>query len=763
MALGKQSIIRLVVGAFALAAAGLGVWHFTKPAPMVKPAAVALPQDAPILAPEDKVHAGYAGSESCRKCHAAEFEKWHGSNHGQAERNISAEADNKAFEPKQTLVHGKDTSEMFLDAAGLAKILTLGLDKQRHAYQPVRVIGNNPLRQFLIPAPGGRLQTCDVSLDPAKNEWFDVYGTDERIPGDWGHWTGQGMNWNAMCAACHNTRLRKNYEPRTNSYHTSMAEMSVGCESCHGPMKEHVVWQEKPPVGVTKDPSIKKLTRDQMLETCAACHARRAEITGDLIPGESFYDHFSLTVTAGTDTFYPDGQIRDEDYEVTSFLSSRMHAAGVRCVDCHDPHTGKRLAAGNQLCMNCHTAPRADFPTAPPIDPVSHSHHGPDSTGNQCTSCHMPVTNYMQIHPRHDHSYSIPDPRLTKETATPNACNRCHADKDTEWAISSYKSFYGEKPDRPSRTRALLVASARRGEPAARDGLIRLLESPEVPAWKASACHLLARWANDPAVIDALLKQVSDKSPLVREAAVRELAYATREGNEKVRSALRPLLDDSIRSIRVAAAWALCESLDLDSRAGKELVHMLDLNSDQPTGRMQLSQFALRRGDTTAAIRQMRKAIEWDPNSPPFHHDLAILLSTTGDAQGAVNSMKEAVRLDPQNAEYFYKLALALNETGFTADSTAALEKTVQLDPGYARAWYNLGLAYSGGRQPQRAIAALHQAESADPNDAAIPYARATIHAQLGQKQDAMEAAARALQLRPDYTEAKQLIGQLAR
>jgi len=375
----------------------------------------------------------------------------------------------------------------------------------------------------------------------------------------------------------------------------------------------------------------------------------------------------------------------------------------------------------------------------------------------------MPVTNYMQRHPRHDHSFSIPDPRLTKETGTPNACNRCHTDKDTDWAVNSYKQLYGEKPDSPSRSRALLVAAARRGEPAARDGLIRLLGSPEVPAWKASACYLLERWVNDPAATDALLAGISDTSPLVREAAVRSLGGPAREKNEKVRAALQPLLDDPLRSVRVAAAWALCETLDLNSRAGKELVHMLDLNADQPTGRMQLSQFAMRRGDPAAAVRQIRKAIEWDPNSPPFYHDLAILLSTTGDAPGAVQAMREAIRLDPENAEYFYKLALALNETGSTAESTAALEKTVQLDPGYARAWYNLGLSYSGGKQPQRAIAALRQAEKADPNDAEIPYARATIHAQLGQKQDAIGAAARALQLRPDYTEAKQLIGAMSR
>ena len=54
-----------------------------------------------------------------------------------------------------------------------------------------------------------------------------------------------------MCAACHNTRLRKNYEPQTNSYHTKMAEMSVGCEACHGPMNDHVAWQKNKPAELT--------------------------------------------------------------------------------------------------------------------------------------------------------------------------------------------------------------------------------------------------------------------------------------------------------------------------------------------------------------------------------------------------------------------------------------------------------------------------------------------------------------------------------
>ncbi len=765
MARKGQTIIRFATGGLVLLLAGLAIRHFTTGKPEERKPVAKAAAEKPILPPDDETHAQYSGSESCKKCHAAQFENWQHSMHGLAERAFKKEKDNKAFVPEQTLVQGKTTSKAFLDADGVAKILREGTDKKQHAYQAVRVIGEDPLRQFLVPGPGGRLQTMDMTLDPHKNEWFNVHGDDLREPGDWGHWTGQGMNWNAMCAACHNTRLRKNFDPQTNSYKTTMAEMSVGCEACHGPMKEHVHWQEKPPLGAdkTKDPTITRFNRDQVTETCAACHARRGELTGDLIPGEPFHDHFSLTLTDESETFYPDGQVHEEDYEYTSFVSSRMHHAGVRCADCHEPHSGKTIVTGNQLCMNCHAGGRADFPTAPVINPTAHSHHGAESTGNQCISCHMPTTVYMQRQPRHDHGFTIPDPKLTKDFNVPNACNRCHTDKDVDWAIQATKTFYGEKPDRHTRSRALLVAGARQGDPVTREGLMKLLTEEPIPAWRATACQLLARWVLDPTVTKAIMGRLKDDNPMVRETAARALGTPARQNNTEVVSALQPLLNDVSRSVRISAAWSLCATLDLDSKAGKELVHMLDLHADQPTGRMQLGQFAMVRGDNPAAIRQMQKAISMDANSPPFHHDLAVLLSTTGDSFGALAEMRKAIELDPDNAEYHYKLALALNETGDTKGSLAEFEKTVRLDLGYARAWYNLGLARNGMGQTAEAIVALKRAEAADPGDATIPYARATIHARLGQKNEAIEAAARALQIRADYPEARQLISSLGR
>ena len=103
-----------------------------------------------------------------------------------------------------------------------------------------RAFGVEPLRQYLVETESGRFQVLQLAYDPAVGEWFDVYGNDGRQPGDWRHWTGRGMNWNSSCAVCHNTALEKHYDTETDSYATTMAEMGVGCEACHGPMAVHV-------------------------------------------------------------------------------------------------------------------------------------------------------------------------------------------------------------------------------------------------------------------------------------------------------------------------------------------------------------------------------------------------------------------------------------------------------------------------------------------------------------------------------------------
>ncbi|MGV3658862.1 MAG: tetratricopeptide repeat protein [Prosthecobacter sp.] len=731
-------------------------------APTTAAPAVPLAKVEPyVMADEKAVFAQYAGSQSCRECHADQFGKWMTSNHGLAERQPDAKLDDPGFVPAKTFAHGTQSTEARKNGADY-EIVALGFDNKTTPYKVQRVIGHDPLRQFLVDGGSGRLQAMEACLDPHKNEWFNVYGNEDRKPGEWGHWTGRGMVWNQMCATCHNTRLRKNYEAATDSYHTTMAEMTVSCESCHGPMKAHNEWQ-RGNRGAKGDPTLVKWSRDQHVENCAGCHARRGEITGDFVPGESFWDHYQLTITDQSDTFYPDGQIRDENYEFSSFFSSRMHHAGVRCMDCHDMHSMQTILPGNQLCVRCHTPAGGGggFPKAIAIVPETHSFHQAASTGNQCVNCHMPQTVYMQRHPRHDHGFTIPDPLLTKQFGVPNACNKCHTDKDVDWTLAVTEKWWGPKMERKTRQRATLVAKARQGDDSAREGLVALLGSDEIPHWKATATLLLDRWINLPDVQTAVSAQLQHAHPLVRQSAVRTLEPMLQDGS--VRGSIEPLLNDPVRSVRVSAAWALRESLNVDSAAGKDLQHMLNLNADQPAGQMQLAQFEFARRNTTGAIQHMETAIQWDPNSPPFHHDLAIMYSTTGQTQQAIAKLRDAIKLAPNHAEYHYELGLALSETGDMPAVIQSLQEAVRLDASLARAWYNLALAKNGQGDVPGALEAFQRGELANPNDPSIPYARATVLAQQGRKQEAIAALEKVLSIAPGHGEAMQLRAMLAR
>ena len=544
----------------------------------------------PFLDPEEKVFATYAGSQSCRECHKELHDSWAKSNHGNAERLLKPKMDNGAFVPDHGIHHGSQESAA-IAKDGIFSVKTAGFDNRTETYPLARAIGHEPLRQFLVERPSGRFQTLELAFDPKRNEWFDIFGNEDRKPGEWGHWTGRGMTWNAMCAACHNTRLRKNYDEATDTYRTAMAEMSVGCESCHGPMKAHAERRRQYPQSKEPEPTAKKLTRDQVFDTCGSCHARRRELTGDFVPGDSFGQHFQLTTVDESDLYFADGQVRDELYEYGSFRGSKMHTAGVRCVDCHDPHRAKPIVAGNALCVRCHSGAPQQIPgsavIAPIIDPVAHSFHKADSAGAQCVNCHMPVTTYMQRHPRHDHGFTIPDPLLTKQHGIPNACNRCHNDRDAAWALAAAEQWWGEKLKRPSRERALRIAETRAGNAPSAAPLLALLRDEPNAYWKASLLRLLGPWSGEADVSRAFLEYAQHPDPLVRTAAVHSLESITSAQNESARQVLTRRLEDPERTVRVAAASALHAAPDAASRASREVAHALDLAADQPTGQLQ--------------------------------------------------------------------------------------------------------------------------------------------------------------------------------
>jgi tetratricopeptide (TPR) repeat protein len=737
-----------------------------------------------LLEAEQKIFAQYGGSESCQDCHAEEYALWKKSNHGQAERLVQPARDREDFDPPQTFMHDSQTSIAGW-SNGVAIVTAIGLSRKPEAHAIARVIGNDPLLQYLVPFPGGRFQILEASYDPHSNQWFNANGEEDRQPGEWGHWTGRGANWNFMCASCHNTRLQKNYDEASDSYHTTMAEMTVGCEACHGPLRAHNDWQKKFGKSGAKDPTLVKLNHQEVLDNCGECHSRRAELTGDFVPGEDFSDEYDLDMVDGSDLYYTDGQIREEDYEYASFLGSRMHAAGVYCLNCHNPHTAKIRLPGNWICLQCHGGGNTN---APAIDPVAHSHHKVrgynadgklieadltkynsknfPETGGECVNCHMPQTPYMQRHWRHDHGFTSPDPLLTRELGLPNACNRCHQDKSVDWALDATQKWYGTNMDRllgTRRERTRAIARARAGDPAAIAPLLKLLAGNENPYWRAAIVNQLEPWSAYPAVQTVLLKSLNDTNSLVRAKAAHVLDATAQPLDANVVLTLRSRLDDPVRAVRIAAAWSLRGELDLSSRAGKELNFFLDENADEPAGQMQKGEFFIGRHDLTNALAHYRQAVAWDAHSAPIHRELALTCNLLDQSRNALDELTEAVRLDPRDSEYRYELALALNEAGYLTATVTELEKAVQLNPNHAQAWYNLGLAREKKHDSSGALAALEHAEEHEADNPQIPYARATILLRLGRTAEARIAIQRALQLLPDFPAARNLSSQLAR
>jgi len=669
-------------------------------------------------------------SSSCRECHAAQHTAWSGTDHALANRLLDPLADAAAL-------------AAFHPPSGI------GADAP-----PTFKLGNKPLWQPLLPAPGGRWQPHELAYDVARKEWFNVFAAERRQAGEWGHWTGRGMNWNSMCAQCHMTGYQKKYDVNTDAYQSTWVEQGVGCIQCHGPTPTGHGAKEasyaKPAAPFYGD-------RQKMMQTCAPCHARGEALTDNFQPGDNYHDHYRVTLPVEPNVFYPDGQQRDEDFNWTSMLLSRMGHAGVTCLDCHDPHTNRPIlpTANNQLCLQCHAAPGRVQPTgqrAVPIDPVAHSHHAEGSAGNSCVSCHMATTNYMQRAPRHDHGWLKPDPLLTQELGIPNACSKCHSDKPMEWAITHAETWYGPKLDSRQRTRARAVAAGQSGQPDA-TALLALLKAEDIPAWRATYLELLLPVNTDSAVLAVATESLTARDPLERAAAVRLLS-----GTPQAANLLKPRLQDEVRSVRLDAAWALSSTLTANEPARKELDTYLALSLDQPAGQLRLGQDLANRGHWPEAEQAIARAANWDPYSPGIQETHALVLAQLGQTVAAAAKFYRAQELSPHDGSYGLRAGLAYAEVGHLEEAENAFKLAVDHEPTLHRAWYNLGLLLAKRERLGAAIVALKKAEGLASSQVDYPYALATVQLRAGDKVAAREAAERALKLEPQHEAARQVL-----
>jgi Flp pilus assembly protein TadD len=373
----------------------------------------------------------------------------------------------------------------------------------------------------------------------------------------------------------------------------------------------------------------------------------------------------------------------------------------------------------------------------------------------------MPQTTYMQRHARHDHGFTIPDPVLTVEAGIPNACNKCHADKTTQWAVEANENWYGTNMQRFTRSRALAMTAGRRGDTNAPDLLLRTIATETNAMWRASELTLLSRWIGEPKVQKKIFENATAHDPLPRAMTARALApLAARQDNEAIR-VLQILSRDTVRSVRIEAAQSLRSLLDTNSPAAREYFAFLQQNADQPSGAMHLGGYYFDHGDAVTALGWFQKAVDWDTNSAPLRHELAVAFSANGKTAEAIEQLRAACRLAPNEGEYHYKLGLALAETSDLNGATSELEQAVARNADFSDGWYNLGLAYSQSGRLEDAVRSIEHAEKINSSEARYAYARATILARMNRTAEAKEAALHVLSLDPKNQQAVEFLRAL--
>jgi predicted CXXCH cytochrome family protein len=609
----------------------------------------------PVSDPTPATVPQFVGSTACRDCHSAEFDDWTGSDHQRAMQIASDDTVLGDFSGAEFKYFGETTR--FYRENGQFMIRTESADGTADTFRVSGTFGVTPLQQYLIDFPDGRKQAFPIAWDTRPKDqggqrWYHLYPDETIGPGDPLNWRKVYLNWNYACAECHSTDLKPNYAMDTDSFATTYAEISVGCEACHGPGSEHARQARSGPfandygLGVDLDdekdadwvmdagtgiairsaPAVKQVQP----EACGRCHSRHSVLTLDYSYGRPLADTH-LPALLEEELYFPDGRMKDEVYVYGSFLQSRMYGKGVTCTDCHNPHAADLLTAPdrNGVCARCHSPAR--FSTT--------QHSGTAST--DCVGCHMPARTYMGVDVRYDHSFRIP----------------------------------GDGASQPDY--GVAIAAARAGP--ANDAIVAELKARDDPAIARATLLELLTPTDQPAVLDALAKGLADPDPLVRIGALRAL----RNFPSGVRLEQGTgLLADDIRGVRVAAAQTYVDLRDLlPVEAARAFPGAADdfrearlATASVPGSLTMLAEFESQLGDEGLAQKYLRQSVRIDPGFAMAHHSLGLLLAREHHYDEALDQLRAAWRLDPENGRFAYVLAVALNSTGHADEAVDLLE-----------------------------------------------------------------------------------------
>ncbi|GAA0784128.1 MULTISPECIES: ammonia-forming cytochrome c nitrite reductase subunit c552 [Pseudomonadati] len=689
----------------------------------------------------------YIGNKSCGDCHQSEVINWQQSHHAKA--MLPANDDNVLGDFNQTRFESKDGWTVFSkDPAGYY-IETGQNGKTGKRYKVPYVFGYHPLQQILVDIGGGRLQAYTVAWDARKKadggqRWYNLY-ENTHIPNSPFDWQGQFNNWNARCAQCHSTNLKRGFNENTKHYNTTFSEVNVSCEACHGSAEKHVNlsseaqqttansgfkkplhkksnWVFKPGKVIAErtDTSMLSLGNSQ-LDHCAACHSRRTSLTDSNDPGE--YSQHYIPRLAVPDLYHNDGQILDEVFVYGSFSQSKMATAGVVCSNCHEPHSGKVLAVDNSLCAQCHLSTEFDTP--------QHTLHKASSAGALCIDCHMPSTRYMGVDDRRDHAFRIPNPWVSEQLGTSDVCLGCHQDKDSKWSQQQLEhkkaSVFGRFDDIGS---ALLLNQTDPTKGQA--NIAKLVLDPSQPPMRRAVLlsHLdMSKVEN----MQVLNEAANSEESLVKLGVIDVLERSPQQLQLQVGFGL---LYDDHKNVRLKAIQLLAPAFrgQLPEKAQQpmqdallEAVITYQQQQDLLSAQIALADLAYKIGDLEQAQLQYQKAILIQPSFLPSKLNLASVYRETNQLDKAQVLLEEILTIEPKHPMALHNLGLIYVIKRNWLKALESLKQAKHIEPENARFAFVYVLALEGSGDKITALQEVAELEQRTPGDPALKALRARL------------------------------------
>jgi tetratricopeptide (TPR) repeat protein len=728
---------------------------------------------------ETPIGATFVGSKKCMDCHKKEYDKWQGSHHDHAmdfasEATVLGDFNNAVFEDR-------GITSKFYRKDGRFFTYTAGSEGKMGEYEIAYTFGWYPLQQYLVPFPGGRLQCLPIAWDVKGKRWYHLYPDHQPDPKDWLYWTNAAQNWNGMCAQCHSTNLKKNYDPKTDTYQTTWSDIDVGCEACHGPGSTHVAWAEMPDmarplienVGLVVKTS--GLGSRELVELCAPCHSRRASL-GDYTHSEEDLLDTMLPSLLTAGLYFPDGQILEEVYVYGSFTQSKMYHRNVRCSDCHDVHSIRIIKQGNSLCLQCHRAGEYDAKEhhfhkkkgekGDPIKSANGKALFEVGDGAECAQCHMPGRYYMGVDYRLDHSLRISRPDLSMKLGTPNACNRCHIDKTNQWSEEYITKWYG--PGRRPHYGTIIDAGRRR-MPGVKEPLIHLASDVLYPVIvRSTALSLLSGYPGED-TNRAFQLALMDDEALIRRTALESLNSPDPKKRVEL---VAPLLFDPVKAVRIEAARQLADEpvkiLARDQQRMFEVVlgefeAAMKYSADFASSRYNLGNLYVALNRPEDAIRNYKAAIHIDDLFYPAKVNLAMLYNRRGENDEAEKLLREVLMAYPQMHDLAYSLGLLLAEKKQYEEAAVFLERAAKGLPERGRVHYNLGLLLQILQRDPEAEAALQKALGLEPTNMDYLYAMADFYIKRNRLAEAKKVAEEMAAAHPNQRMGSELLDLIGR